>query len=218
MNGRIQFEAFAPFRALLVASTVFVFGFGAAPVLGQKDLNSAEAQAQPSSDQLENDAITFVQEHHPELVVLLQSLKSMRPKEYETAIREIVRTKKRLDALAKREIETHAMELEAWKLKSKIDLLMAKGIARDKAFDKAVLRDLLSQQVENQKKRWKQEQSTLAKRQAQLTELLSRAEGHEAEKIDQQLTIYLKTVDNKFGKAKKPKQDAKITNDDKVKP
>ena len=216
MNGWIHCEAFTSFRAYMIA--LAVFGFGATPVLGQKDFNSAEAQTQPTFDQLEHDAITFVQENHPELVALLQSLKSMRQREYETAIREIVRTKKRLDALAKRETETHAMELEAWKLKSKIDLLMAKGIARDKAFDKAVLRDLLSQQVENQKKRWKNEQSTLTKRQAQLTELLSRMEGHEAEKVDQQLTIHLKSVDNKIGKAKKPKQEAKTTNDDKVKP
>ena len=134
------------------------------------------------------------------------------------ALREIVRTKKRLEALAKKEIDLHGMELDAWKLKSKIDLLMARGIAQDKSFDKNALRELLSQQLENQKKRWKREQNSLAKRQEQLAELLARTEGFENEKVEQQLSAHLRSVDAKMGKTKKSKQDAKITKEDKNKP
>ena len=134
------------------------------------------------------------------------------------AIREIVRTRKRLESLSKREVDSHAMELDAWKLQSKIDLLIARGIARDKSFDTAVLRELLKLQVENQKKRWKHEQSTLVKRQEQLDQLLARTVGHEEEKIDQQLSALLKRVDSKIGKTKKPKQDAKLNNESKDKP
>ena len=134
------------------------------------------------------------------------------------AIREIGRTKKRLEALVKREPELHSMELDAWKLKSKIDLLMARGIARDKSFDKAVLRDLLSQRLENQKKRWRHEQTTLSKRQEQLAELLARTEGSENDKVEQELSTHLKHVDAKIGKTKKSKQDAKSTKEDKTKP
>lgn len=195
-----------------------VFCFGSASALGQKEANTGETQVQPPSEQLETDAIAFVQEHHPELVSLLQSLKAMRQKEYETAIREIVRTRKRLESLAKRDAETHAMELDAWKLQSKIDLLIARGIARDKAFDTVVLRALLKQQVENQKRRWKHEQTTLVKRQEQLVQLLVRTEGHEEEKIDQQLSTLLKRVDSKIGKTKKPKQEAKPNRESKDKP
>ena len=184
----------------------------------QKESTAADSTPQPVLEQSEADAIAFVQEHHPELVFLLQSLKSMRQKEYEMAIRDIVRTKKRLEMLAKREADLYAMELEAWKLKSKIDLMMAKAIARDKAFDKVVLRELLSQQVDNQKKRWKHEQSTLTKRQEQLVELLGRTEGHEDERVDQQLSVHLKNIDSKVGKAKKLKQEAKINKEDKDKP
>jgi len=186
--------------------------------MAQKVPNSVDAQVQPAFDQLESDAIAFVTEHHPELVSLLQSLKSMRQKEYDMAIREIGRTKKRLEALVKREPELHSMELDAWKLKSKIDLLMARGIARDKSFDKAVLRDLLSQRLENQKKRWRHEQTTLKKRQEQLAELLARTEGSENDKVEQELSTHLKNVDAKIVKTKKSKQDAKSTKEDKTKP
>ena len=186
--------------------------------LAQKDSTSGDVQSQPTFDQLESDAIVFVQEHHPELVSLLQSLKAMRQKEYEMAIRDIVRTKKRLETLSKRESEMHLMELDAWKLKSKIDLLVAKGIARDKSFDTAVLRELLKQQIENQKKRWKYEQQTLAKRQEQIGDLLSKIEGHEEAKVEQQLSTHLKNVDNRIGKSKKSKQELKTTNEGKLKP
>ena len=203
-----------------IPATMFVvlICLGSAQTLGQKETNTFETQTQPTFEQLEADAIAFVQENHPELVSLLQSLKAMRQKEYESAIRDIVRTKKRLDALAKRESEIHAMELDAWKLKSKIDLLIARGIARDKTFDTAELRDLLKLQLENQKKRWKHEQANLAKRQEQLADLLSRTEGHEDEKIDQQLSAHLKNVDSKVGKTKKPKQEVKSNIEDKDKP
>jgi hypothetical protein len=184
----------------------------------QSESPASDSPNQPALEQSEADAIAFVQEHHPELVSLLQSLKSMRQKEYEMAIREIVRTKKRLEGLAKREADLYTMELDAWKLKSKIDLMMAKAIARDKAFDKLVLRELLSQNIENQKKRWKHEQSTLTKRQEQLVELLGRTEGHESERVDQQLSVHLKNIDSKVGKAKKLKQEAKINKEEKDKP
>lgn len=193
------------------------FALSASSAFAQKEA-SADSQAQVAVDQNESDAIAFVQEHHSELVALLQSLKSMRQKEYEMAIREIIRTKKRLDSLAKRETDLHAMELEAWKLKSKIDLLMAKAIAQDTSFDKVALRDLLSQQVENQKKRWKHEQSTITKRQEQLAELLKRTEGHEEERVEQQLSANLKNVDSKVGKAKKLKQESKNSKGEKDKP
>lgn len=204
------------FRFAICATALLCFATDS--VRAQKELEPLETQVQPTFDQLESDAIAFVQAHHPELVALLQSLKSMRQKEYDMAIREIVRTKKRLEALAKKEMDLHAMELDAWKLKSKIDLLMARGIAQDRSFDKNALRELLSQQLENQKKRWKREQNTLTKRQEQLADLLSRTEGFESDKVEQQLATHLRNVDAKRGKTKKSKQDAKLTKEDKNKP
>ncbi len=205
-------------RTIPATMVAVLICLGSSQTLGQKETNTFETQTQPTFEQLETDAIAFVQEHHAELVSLLQSLKAMRQKEYESAIRDIVRTKKRLDTLAKRESEIHAMELDAWKLKSKIDLLIAKGIARDKTFDTAELRALLKLQLENQTRRWKHEQANLVKRQEQLTDLLSRTEGHEDEKIDQQLSAHLKNVDSKVGKTKKQKPEVKPTIKDKNKP
>jgi hypothetical protein len=189
----------------------------ASPALGQKESAINETPA-TTFEQIEVDSIAFVEENHPELATLLKSLKTMRQKEYESAIRETWRTKKRLESLSKKETDLHTMELDAWKLKSKIDLLIARGIAQDKTFTQSELRELLKQQIENQKKRWKHEQSTLAKRQEQIAEQLSRVEGHEDERTDQQLANHLKNVDLKIGKAKKPKTESRPAKEEREKP
>ena len=71
----------------LVVWAMVVICFGSSSAIGQKEANTGETSVQPTFEHLETDAIAFVQEHHPELVSLLQSLKAMRKKEYEMAIR-----------------------------------------------------------------------------------------------------------------------------------
>ena len=190
-----------------ISLAIALIGCTCAWAIAQTDETTNGVAPQASFEQLESDSLEFMQEHHPELVSLIKSLKSMRQKEYETAIREISRIKRRLENLSKREPDLYGLELEAWKTKSKIDLMIAKGMARDQSFDKEKLRELLKVQVENQKKRWKHEQASISKRQSQLSDLLSKMNGHEEEKVEQQLTIHLKNLEAKLGKNKKPKSE-----------
>lgn len=188
------------------------------PVELSKALSKQKPQAVTETEQLEAEAIEFVKENHPELVSLLQLLKAMRQSEYEAAIRDIVKTKKRLDVILKRDLESHGIELESWKLQSKIDLLLAKGFARNKAFDTKVLRGLLIDQVSNHKKRLKYEQQNILKRQEQVAESLGRLEGHEDERVEQQLVSLMKRVDAKSDKSAKSKSEAKPTKEAKDRP
>jgi hypothetical protein len=205
----MMLPAFSKLIFRLLSATALVVVVGSEPAMAQKSVQNTDVPSVNSFDQMETESLEFVQEHHPELVALLESLKSMREKEYEIAIREIFRSKKRLDGFVKRDTDIYNAELDAWKIQSKIDLLVAKGIAREKEVDKVALRALLKDQMDNQKKRWKHEITNLAKRQEQLTGLLSAADGHEEEKIEQQLAALQKRVDSKIGKSKKQKQDAK---------
>jgi len=205
MKSRKESTGMCLFLALLaLLFNQLLFG---QPLLGQPVLGQGEREAAPATpfEVLEEDSIAFVKEHHPELVSLLQTLKPMSQKEYQTAIRDIAKTRKRLEMLLKREVESHSLELESWKLQSKIDLLLAKGVAGDKSFDKEGLRSLLKNQVENQKKRWKLEQASLLKREQQLSDLLSKTEGHEQERIEQQLTNLMKRMENKEKASKNKK-------------
>jgi hypothetical protein len=205
MNRRIL----SPMFLSMTLAFFLMLTFCLPTAIAQKSATVDDTQTATSFEQSEKEAIEFVQEHHPELVSLLESLKSMREKEYQVAIREISKTKKRLDGFAKRGPEIYVIELDAWKIQSKIDLLVAKGIAREKEVNSDVMRGLLTDQVENQKKRWKNELETLAKRQKQISGLLQLTEGHEEEKIDQQLAALQSRVGSKIGKSIRFKQEAK---------
>lgn len=162
-------------------------------------------ESSQSFEEQESESMEFVQSHHPELVALLQRLKSMKRDEYETAIRDIVKVRKRLETLEKRDSKIHGVELDAWKLQSKIDLLLARAVAQDKEFDSSALRTLVQKRVANQKERLELELANLLERQKQIKESLGRLEGHEEERISQQLSALMKRVDSKRVKSVKNK-------------
>ena len=180
---------------------------GQPPGKGQSAVRDESSQ---SFDEQESESMEFVQSHHPELVALLQRLKSMKRDEYETAVRDIVKVRKRLETLEKRDLKLHGVELDAWKLQSKIDLLLARAVAQDKEFDPSALRTLVQKRIENQKERLELELANLLERQKQIKESLGRFEGHEEERISQQLSALMKRVDSKrvkSGKNKPTKKD-----------
>ena len=180
---------------------------GQPPVKGHGIVRDESSQ---SFEEQESESMEFVQSHHPELVALLQRLKSMKRDEYETAIRDIVKVRKRLETLEKRDSKLHGVELDAWKLQSKIDLLLARAVAQDKEFDSSSLRTLVQKRIENQKERLELELANLVERQKQIKESLARLEGNEEERISQQLSALMKRVDNKrvkSGKNKPTKKD-----------
>ncbi len=152
---------------------------------------------------VEQSAMKFVEQHHSELAGLLASLKSMKYEEYEKGIREIDKVRRRLEVLEKRDPKMHRIELEGWKLQSKIDLVLAKGVARDQHIDSASLRLLIEQRVDNQKKRLELELENIRNREKQVTDSLERLVGHEGERVEQQLSTLLKKVDNNKSKKKK---------------
>jgi len=169
---------------------------------------SGIAGSTDDSQEQESQSIDFVQSHHPELVVLLQRLKEMDRDEYDSAIRDIIKVRKRLDSLEKRDSELHAVELEGWKVQSQIDLMLAKAVARDKDFDPRALKELVKRRVSYQKKRLNAERAGLTARQKQIDESLDRLVGHEEERVSQQLALLMKKVDsNKSRQTKSTKQD-----------
>jgi hypothetical protein len=160
------------------------------------------SSAQDTAEQ-ESQSIAFVRQHHPELVQLLQRLKDMNREEYESALKEILKVRRRLEALEKRDSELWAVDLDAWKIQSQIDLMLARAVVHDKDFERQSLRVLVEKKVTNQRKRLELEQKSLATRQKQVEESLARLQGNEQERVNQQMTTLLKKVDSKKSKSKK---------------
>ena len=76
----------------------------------------------------ETAALSFANEHHPELANLVKKLKKRKKyrRQYERAIRELIRTNERLARLADRDPQRHALLLKIWEHDSRIRLLAAR--------------------------------------------------------------------------------------------
>lgn len=98
----------------------------------QKDRPAAENKKRPAAKlpaytaQREAAALSFVGEHHPELAALLAHLKRGDKKQYQQAIRELFRTSERLAQLRERDEQRWEIDLEIWRLQSRIRLMSAR--------------------------------------------------------------------------------------------
>lgn len=169
---------------------IFVF------VVGANTMLTAQQNLELSPDQ-EIASMDFVGQHHPDLVHLLERLKTMKRDEYDAALREIQRVRKRLEQLEKRDPLMREVELEGWKIQSQIDLMLARAVVQDKEFDRNLLRPLVEKKIVNQRKHLEAEKAALIARQKQIDETLQRFVATEDDRINQQLMLFLRKIDTK---------------------
>ncbi|GIW99462.1 MAG: hypothetical protein KatS3mg111_2795 [Pirellulaceae bacterium] len=81
----------------------------------------------------------FVRQHQPRLAKLMEYLKENDSRQYQRALREVNRVRGRLEGVAKRDPELHAVELELWKLQSRQRLLAAEAAANAERREKLFL-------------------------------------------------------------------------------
>jgi hypothetical protein len=162
-----------------------------------KPRSIAAIQETDSTEATEEKALGFVQTHHPELKELLSVLKAMDADQYATAIRDITRARRRIESLSKRSPEMQNVELQGWVIQSKIDLLLAKAVASDGKWNRDELKDLVQKRLENQKMRLKVEKENLEARMKQIEESLSKLEGKESDRVEQQLGGMIRKLESK---------------------
>jgi len=75
--------------------------------------------------------MAFVRKHHRDLVPLLKKLESSNRREYLAAIQEVDKTRRRLDRLEEKQPELSLIQLDTWKVDSRIRLLIARLAMRD---------------------------------------------------------------------------------------
>ncbi len=107
------------------------------------DANKVEAE--PVSPQREEAAISFAQQQHPELAQLLNRLKSSHPEQYEKALRELDRTRDRLEKQQDKDADRYAILLREWQLDSRVRLLAARITMNSSAELEAELRSTLAE-------------------------------------------------------------------------
>jgi hypothetical protein len=91
---------------------------------GDKNL-PAKRPAAKMTKAREAAALAFVREHHGELEQLLSHLRENQPQQYDEAIRDLFRTSERLAGFQEKDAARYDLELKAWKLRSRIQLMSA---------------------------------------------------------------------------------------------
>ena len=93
-------------------------------------------------------ADTFARLHHPELADLLSRLRASRHGAYDNAVRQLFRDSERLAKLKGRDPQRYELELETWKIGSRIQLATARLAMEDTPELRAELTTLLRSKLE----------------------------------------------------------------------
>jgi len=158
----------------------------------------AEAKSKARSKRLpgvtatrEAAVTTFVRQHHPDLEALLVYLKAHRPADYAKAIRELFNASERLSRVQEQDEGRYELELAQWKLRSRIQLLVARMRMDNSEALRDQLRDALAEQVDLQLKILQRDRDRVKERLDKLEakiERLSESKQQEAERQFHALT------------------------------
>ena len=165
---------------------------------------SKNQSAKPSDQrgldkQLENSVLQMVNNHLPEIKVLLDQLRDNEPRQYDLAIRNLAKSSRRLQAARKRGEEAFELEVHIVQAQSSINLLIAKLKVRDNKMDRQSLfeatRRIELAEIERAKHELATSQSRLAKLQEQVAAMEKRLLEKQSkldETVDKDFQSYLR--------------------------
>lgn len=107
--------------------------------------DAASHALEPLPPQRELAAVAFARQHHPELAELLGRLKESHPDQFAKAIRELDRTRERLEKQREIDPDRYAILLREWQLDSRVRLLAARMTMSTSAELEAELRQVLTE-------------------------------------------------------------------------
>ncbi|MFO0821004.1 MAG: hypothetical protein U1A77_23865 [Pirellulales bacterium] len=142
----------------------------------------------------------FVEQHHPELVGLLESLKSKNSTEYERAVRDLFRVSERLAQSYGRDNQRYELELKLWQSQSRLDLLAARFKMSNNDELKAQIQQALDEQYSLRQAVMQLERDRVAERLKKLDEQLQTFDASREELLDRQLRLLLGKQKSATGK------------------
>lgn len=147
----------------------------------------------------EQRTLEFVGQHQPELLELLEFMKKKQPSQYQQALREMARTQQRLEGLALRDKELHAVELELWNIRSKLRLIAARiPVVQEKKREalREELEQLVAQEVDQNLAKLKIQRARTETQLANINKQITRSETE----LDQVVAAALKSWNNRIAK------------------
>jgi hypothetical protein len=168
---------------------------GSSKAAGNRPSAAAKAKVQLAVTPEREAAVkTFVARNHPELTSLLDLLKANQPKEYERAIRELYRVSEKLATIQERDSELYDLELQAWQVQSRIQLLVARLKMADSEDVRRELKEALGEQLKARAGLLRHERERVAERLQRIDRDLDRLEGNPQDWIDKQFAALVKNT------------------------
>ncbi len=152
----------------------------------------------------EEAALAFVRRHYPRLMDVLIYLKENQPRQYARAIKDLHRTRHRLEQIRERQPRRYKLELEAWKLQSEIQLLMAELVMSDSPEVRRRLEEAVARQVDLRLKLLKADQRQAEARLAKIQQSVRRLEQHREEEVQRLTRQLVAKMERLRGKKRKP--------------
>lgn len=151
-------------------------------------------------------AETFARLNHPDLAELLKRLKAARQGDYDNAIRALFRESERLAKLKGRDAERYALELEVWKISSRIQLAAARLAMEDSPELRSELLALVRAKIDARTALVQLDKARLAARISKLDADLAELQHDPTASAEQELDKLLKSAQARANQAVKPSQ------------
>ncbi len=152
----------------------------------------------------EEAALAFVRRHYPRLMDVLIYLKENQPRQYARAVKDLHRTRHRLEQIRERLPRRYELELEAWKLQSEIQLLMAELVMSDSPEVRRRLEEAVARQVDLRLELLKADQRQAEARLAKIQKSVRRLEQHREEEVQRLTRQLVAKMERLRGKKRKP--------------
>lgn len=170
----------------------------------KKNRDAAKANTRKRNAEIEKSVLPMVENHLPDLKVLLDRLRKNQPRLYDTAIRDLAKYSKRLESAKKRSEAAYEVELEVVKAQSSANLLIARLRVRDNKKDRESLKEAAQQVHAAELAKIKFDHDVLVERltrmQKQVDASAKRLGDHEAKDADSIYTSYLRKAGQKPNK------------------
>lgn len=136
--------------------------------------------------------LEFVRENHPELADLLEQLKAMKPEQYVRAVAELSQVSRMLANLKRNDDRRYPLALEAWKARSRAELLTAQLVGTPSVELEGQLRAAVENQVAVEIRQQRLERELVEGRLRRLDETIKRLESRRDAVVESRYQTLLK--------------------------
>jgi len=203
--------------ATLLTACLFGLPAGVAADTGSapqsEELNSADATA----------TMEFVRKHHPDLVPLLKKLESSKRGEYLAAIQEVDKTRRRLARLEEKQPELYLIQLDTWKVESRIRLLIARlamreDVASVSPAEREMLAELLRQRRDVKKRILEYQHAQFRERLARIERQIEQNSNADQASIEREVDSVLRQASSERKKISRGRNSKKKSASERVVP